>query len=265
MKQVLSASGLDAPVDVYRDRWGIPHIRAKAEGDAYFALGYVHAQDRLFQMDLNRFRALGRSAEWLGAAAVDADILVRRLGMAGACQRDYAALGIDARAMLDRYAAGVNAFIASGAALPVEYRLLDAAPEAWEPWHSIAVMRRLGLLMGSVWFKLWRMLALPAVGAEAAMTLRYDDGGEDLLTIPPGATGQRWEADIKALAPAIEALLAAMGPDETGGGSNNWAVGPSRSATGRPVLAGDPHRVFEIPGMYAQHHLACDAFDVIGL
>ncbi len=258
-------AGLGAPVTVHRDRWGIPHIRASGSDDAYFALGFVHAQDRLFQMDLNRFRALGRSAEWLGEAAAEADILVRRLGMADACRRDYAALSTEARVMLDRYAAGVNAYLGSGAPVAVEYRLLEATPEIWEPWHSIAVMRRLGLLMGSVWFKLWRMLALPVVGAEASMTLRYDDGGADLVTIPPGVTATRWAADMAALAPSVKALLQAMGPDETGGGSNNWAVGPDRTSTGRPILGGDPHRVFEIPGMYAQHHLACDAFDMIGL
>ncbi len=257
--------GLQGAVTVIRDEWGIPHIRAGSASDAHFALGFVHAQDRLFQMDLNRRKALGRSAEWLGAAAADADALARRLGMAAACQRDYAALGPDAQAMLTAYAAGVNGFLGSGAPLPVEYGLLDAQVDVWEPWHCIAVMRRLGLLMGSVWFKLWRTLALPVVGAENAAKLRYDDGGQDTLCIPPGAAAHRWAADLAALRPAVAALLHAMGTDETGGGSNNWAVGPSRTATGRPILAGDPHRVFEVPGMYAQHHLACDAFDAIGL
>ncbi len=261
----LTLPGLAAPATIYRDEWGIPHVRATNAADAYFAMGVAHAQDRLFQMDLTRRKAVGRSAEWLGAGAADSDMLVRRLGMEAACRRDLAALGEDARVMLASYAAGVNAFIGSGAPLPVEYGLLDAAPEAWEPWHSIAVMRRLGLLMGSVWFKLWRALALPVIGAEAAAKLRYDDGGRDLLCIPTGATAPRWEADLAALAPAIQALLQAMGTDETGGGSNNWAVGPAGTATGRPILAGDPHRVFEIPGMYAQAHLACDTFDVIGL
>ena len=261
----VSLPGLAADVVVHRDEWGVPHIRAAHERDAHFALGFVHAQDRLFQMDLTRRRAVGRSAEWLGAEAADADVLCRRLGMAAACRRDLDALGPDARAMLDAYAAGVNAFLRSGAPLPAEYALLAAEAEAWEPWHSIAVMRRLGLLMGSVWFKLWRILALPVVGAGNAAKLRYDDGGGDLLCIPPGAAAARWQADLAALRPAVAALLAAMGPDETGGGSNNWALAPSRTATGRPILAGDPHRVFEIPGMYAQHHLACDAWDAIGL
>ena len=261
----LTLPGLGAPATIYRDEWGIPHVRATSAADAYFAMGVAHAQDRLFQMDLTRRKAIGRSAEWLGAEAAESDILVRRLGMEAACRRDHAALSEDARIMLAHYASGVNAFIASGAPLPVEYGLLGAEAELWEPWHSIAVMRRLGLLMGSVWFKLWRALALPVVGAEAAMKLRYDDGGRDLLCIPPGETAARWEADLAALATAIQALLQAMGTDETGGGSNNWAVGPAGTATGRPILAGDPHRVFEIPGMYAQAHLACDTFDVIGL
>lgn len=264
----LTLLGLAGEVTVSRDAWGVPHIRAGSEADAYRALGFVHAQDRLFQMDLTRRKALGRSAEWLGAEAAEADILVRRLGMESACRRDYDALSAQAKGMLEAYAAGVNGFLASGAPLPIEYTLLQARAEPWQPWHSIAVMRRLGLLMGSIWFKLWRMLALPIVGAENALKLRYDDGGGDVLCIPPGVGATRVEADIVKLAPAVQALLAAMGGDAadgTGGGSNNWAVGPTKTATGRPVLAGDPHRVFEIPGMYAQHHVACDAFDMIGL
>lgn len=256
----------DAAVTIVRDEWGIPHIRAHNSGDAYRALGFMHAQDRLFQMELNLRRAAGRSAEWLGSSAIDSDVLVRRLGMEAACRRDLAALGPDARAMLDAYAEGVNAWIETARRPPVEYKLLETAPERWQPWHSIAVMRRLGLLMGSVWFKLWRAVALPVVGPEGIAKLRYDDGGQDMLCIPPGQDADRHAAGLTALRPAITGLLAAMATgEETGGGSNNWVVGPLASATGRPILAGDPHRAFEIPGMYTQHHLACDTFDMIGL
>ncbi|MFV0334660.1 MAG: penicillin acylase family protein [Tropicimonas sp.] len=262
----LHLPGLSAPVEVLRDRWGIPHIRAEGgQFDAFRAQGFVHAQDRLFQMELNRRRALGRAAEWLGIAAAEGDILARRLGVEAASRRDHAALGEEGRAMADAYAAGVNAFIASGAPLAIEYRLLDTTPEPWEGWHCIAVMRRLGLLMGSVWFKLWRAAALPVVGADNTMKLRYDDGGQDLLLIPPEVEAKRWTATIAELQPAIIALLGSEEVDATGGGSNNWAVAPAQSATGRPVVAGDPHRVFEIPNMYAQGHLACADFDVIGL
>ncbi len=262
----LRVPAFDTAVTVMRDEWGIPHIRARSTGDAYRALGFVHAQDRLFQMELNLRRAVGRAAEWLGPSAIDSDVLVRRLGMEQVCRRDLAALGPDATAMLAAYADGVNAWIAAASCPPVEYKLLETVPERWQPWHSIAVMRRLGLLMGSVWFKLWRAVALPVVGAAGIAKLRYDDGGRDMLCIPPGVGAERHAARLAALRPAITALLAAMATgEETGGGSNNWAVGPAASATGRPILAGDPHRVFEIPGMYTQHHLACNAFDMIGL
>ncbi len=262
----LSVPCLDASVTVMRDEWGIPHMRARTVADAWRALGFVHAQDRMFQMELNLRRAVGRAAEWLGPSVIANDVLVRRLDMEAACRRDFAALGPDARGMLIAYAQGVNGWIDSASGWPVEYRLLETAPERWQPWHGIAVMRRLGLLMGSLWFKLWRMAALPVVGAEGVARLRDDDGGRDRLCIPPGEDADRHEAGLLALQPAVTALLAAMTTgDETGGGSNNWAVGPTVSATGRPVLAGDPHRVFEIPNMYAQHHLACDDFDIIGL
>ena len=261
----LTIKVFQAPVTITRDEWGIPHIRAKGAADAYRALGFVHAQDRLFQMELNLRRGIGRAAEWLGRAALDSDILARRLDMEGVCRRDYAALGEDARAMLDAYAEGVNAWIDAAPLPPIEYKLLETQPERWQPWHGIAVMRRLGLLMGSVWFKLWRAVALPVVGAEGIAKLRYDDGGLDMLCIPTGVDARRHAAGLAALQPAIAALMTALQGDETGGGSNNWAVGPGASGTGRPVLAGDPHRVFEIPNMYTQHHLACDAFDIVGL
>ncbi len=260
----LRLPGLAAPVTVMRDPEGIAHIRAETLSDAWFAQGFVHAQERLFQMELNRRRALGRSAEWLGASAFAADALARRLGVEAASRRDAAALGADAKLMIARYAEGVNAFIASSAPLAIEYRLLNATPEPWEGFHCIAVMRRLGLLMGSVWFKLWRAAALPVAG-KATTLLRYDDGGIDRLILPQGKDSLRWRAGLEFLAPAVTALLEAAEADATGGGSNNWAVGAAQSATGRPFLAGDPHRLFELPNMYAQGHLACDAFDVVGL
>ena len=260
----LNVPGLAAPVTVHRDPEGVPHIRAAGVADAWFAQGFVHAQERLFQMELNRRRAVGRAAEWLGMPAFTADKLARQLDAEGASRRDFAALGAEAQAMCERYAAGINAFIGSGAPLALEYQLLEATPEPWEGWHSIAVMRRLGLLMGSVWFKLWRAAALPVAG-EAVTSLRYDDGGIDALILPQGKESLRWRAGLDFLAPAIEALLATAEADATGGGSNNWAVSSAHSATGRPFLAGDPHRVFELPNMYAQGHLASDEFDVVGL
>ncbi len=262
---VVRLAGLADDVEVHRDEWGIPHVRARSSGDAFFAQGYVHAQDRLFQMDAARRKMEGRWAEWVGPAGVRADTLARRLGVSGACRRDLGVADDETREMLTAYAAGVNAYLAGLDGLPMEYGLLGVEPEAWEPWHSIAAMRQRGYLMGSVWFKLWRAAAVRAVGPERVGLLRYDDGGADRLCIPPGADAARWVATLEELAPALEAVAALADADATGGGSNNWAVSGTRTGSGRPLLAGDPHRAFEMPGMYTQAHLACDRFDAVGL
>jgi penicillin amidase len=258
--------GLSGKVDLRRDTWGIPHIRAASHLDAFAGLGFAHAQDRLWQMEALLRRGTGRYAEWVGKSAVAGDVLARQLDTTRASRRDFALLNDDTKAMLEAYARGVNAFIALGT-WPAEYALLGVKPAAWEPWHSIAVMRQIGFLMGSVWWKLWRAAALPIVGASEISKLRFDDGGDDMLCIPPGAEGVRYLATLADLKPGLAALLAGHDQEEAevAGGSNNWVLGPQRTATGRPLLAGDPHRVLEMPGMYYQAHLACDDFDVIGL
>ncbi|HSR83407.1 MAG TPA: penicillin acylase family protein [Streptosporangiaceae bacterium] len=249
---------------IYRDEWGIPHVRAASVHDAFVGQGYAHAMDRLWQMDASRKQMEGRWAEWVGEAGLEADRLARRLRAGPASIRDYQALGAAARSMVEAYTAGVNAYLGTHPA-PSEYELLGCSPEPWEGWHCIAAMRQRGYLMGSVWFKLWRAAALGVVGPEHVAKLRYDDGGSDRLCIPPGADASRWIASVTDLRHPIEALRLLAGTADTDGGSNNWALAPSMTATGRPILAGDPHRVFELPGMYAQMHLRCDEFDVIGL
>ncbi|HWF82856.1 MAG TPA: penicillin acylase family protein [Streptosporangiaceae bacterium] len=255
---------VERPVRLYRDEWGIPHVRAHSAHDAFVGQGYAHAMDRFWQMDAARKQMEGRWAEWVGAAGLAADRLARRLRAASASVRDYQALGSEARAMVDAYAAGVNAWLRTHPA-PFEYGLVASTPEPWEGWHCIAAMRQRGYLMGSVWFKLWRAAALGVVGPDAVSKLRYDDGGADRLCIPPGADASRWIASLTDLHEPIRALSLLAAGAETGGGSNNWALAPGRTTTGRPLLAGDPHRSFELPGMYAQMHLGCDQFDVIGL
>jgi penicillin amidase len=258
---------LSDAVDLHRDAWGIPHIRATSTPDAFAGLGFAHAQDRLWQMEALLRRGTGRYAEWVGKSAVAGDVLARQVNTEGASRRDFALLNAETKAMLEAYARGVNAFIALGK-WPAEFAIVGARPAAWEPWHSIAVMRQIGFLMGSVWWKLWRAAALPIVGASQIAKLRFDDGGDDMLCIPPGAEGERYLAALADLKPGLEALLASgdfQAEAEVAGGSNNWALSPERTATGRPLLAGDPHRALEMPSMYYQAHMACDEFDAIGL
>ncbi len=215
-------------------------------------------------MDVQRRKATGRWAEWRGKEAIDADVLARRLGGKRAAVRDYASLNDEARRMLQAYAAGVNAFITLND-LPPEYALLDAKPEAWEPWHSIAVFRQIGLLLGSFWLKLFRATVFDAMTEENLVKLRYDDSEEDLFCMPTGEKGKRWADSLSELRSAMSLLLTTQAPDQMAGGSNNWAVSPSLSSTGRPILMGDPHRELEVPTMYTQAHIASENFDVIGL
>jgi penicillin amidase len=264
MNAEASLDSSEATADLWRDAWGIPHIKARTRSEAFTALGFAHARDRLWQMEALLRRGTGRYAEWVGKAAVNADVLARQVDTAGASRRDLDMLGPDARTMLESYARGVNSFIATGYR-PIEYRLLGVEPAEWLPWHSIAVMRQIGFLMGSVWWKLWRAAALPIVGVEGIAKLRFEDGGNELLCLPPGLEKGPYRAALEDLSAGAAALLEVAAPDVTGGGSNNWALAPQRTATGRPLVAGDPHRVLEMPNMYAQMHIACDEFDVVGL
>lgn len=256
--------GLERSVDAWHHRWGIAHISASGIVDAFTSLGFVHEQDGLWQMDELLRRPIGRYAEWLGPAAPAADALARRLDIVGASRRDARRVNAETCGMHDACAQGVNAFIALGH-LPVEYTLLGTVPETWKPWHAIVMMRRIGFPMCSVWFKLRRAAALPFVGAEQIGQLRYDDGHPEPLCIPPGETAERCAAPLRQLAPVIAALLDAAVLDATGGGSNNWALAPTRTPSGRPLLAGDPHRMLALPNRYAQTHPACTAFDVVDL
>src|SRR5689334_13237046 len=134
----LRARGLRAPVRVVRDKEGVPHIFATDARDGWFAMGYVHAQDRLWQMEFQRRVGEGRLSEFLGEKAFDTDVLFRTLDIAGTAHRIYAKLDPDTRANLEAYAAGVNAEIASGRMLPVEFLAFHIHPEAWKPEDSVA-------------------------------------------------------------------------------------------------------------------------------
>lgn len=264
MSDTVSGPTQDA-IDIYRDDWGIAHIRARTTHDIFFAQGFIHAKDRMFQMDVARRQMAGRWAEWVGPAGVPLDSLARRVGADDASRRDYEALGGEAIAMCEAYTAGVNSYLESASQAPYEYRLLGEQVEPWEPWHCVSTMRQRGFMAGSLGYKLWRAAALAHLAPELINKLRWDDGGKDRFLLPPGTDGDRWIASLKDLTPSIEALSLLQHADATGGGSNNWAVSGDRTESGRPIVAGDPHRAYEMPSMYVQQHLACDEFDAIGL
>jgi len=255
--------GLEGPIDIYRDRLGIPHIFARSVHDAFFAQGFVHAQDRLWQMDYDRHRAYGRWAECVGSSAVAQDVLFRRFRLEASAKADYAAINAETRAMFDAYAAGVNAFMYATTRLPIEYRLVDATPDPWQPWDACAVFKGRHIQMGVWQVKLWRARLLRHLGPE--LTAKLCEGyqtGQPLI-VPPAMDFEGSVLNgLKALQEG-EGALALL--SELDAGSNSWAVSGSRTATGRPLLAGDPHRALDTPNVYYQNHVACPDFDVIGL
>lgn len=258
----LNLARLDGPVDIYRDEHGIPHIRAGSMHDAFFVQGFVHAQDRLWQMDYDRRRAYGRWAEYAGPVGVEQDIFMRRLRLGETARADYDAFDDETRAMLDAYTDGVNAFIDSTQTLPVEYGLVRGRPEPWQPWDPCAAFKVRHVLMG-VWHrKLWRVRQLNTVGEALLLKLRAGANDPDPLIVPPGVDYQQTPdgmTDSRLHAEAVSGLR------EWLDGSNNWAVHGSRTASGRPLVAGDPHRAIDVPNVYYQNHLACPEFDVVGM
>ena len=258
----IALPGLYADVHVWRDHWGIPHIRAANEHDAWFAQGFVTAQDRLWAMEYDRRRAVGRWAEAAGKSAIAQDMQMRRHRLEDAARADCAAAGPRAKAMLEDYSDGVNAFIGSDAPLPAEYAITGISPEPWEPWHCLAIYKVRHIFMGVFETKAWRARMVKALGPERTAQL--------FPSYPPGQpviipTGADYDGEVDAgLAQLLEhaANLNLIG--ELDSGSNSWAIGPERTATGGPLLAGDSHRGLDTPSVYYQNHLACDTFDVIG-
>ena len=247
---------------IYRDQWSIPHIYADNAYDAFFAQGYATAQDRLWQMDFDRLRCLGRAAEYVGSSALTEDALMRRRSFEKVSRADYALCSGDAKTALDAYADGVNAFIDSDDPLPYEYQLLGGKPERWEPWHCIAVYKVRNSAEGSFQAKLWRATLAAKVGSEQAAKLSpgYQQGM--YMTVPPGVV---YEGPAENAVEELRAAVNATAPlREIEGGSNGWAVSGELTASGIPMVGGDSHRGLEVPNVYYQIHVRTKEFDVLG-
>ncbi|MEU5594024.1 GNAT family N-acetyltransferase [Streptomyces sp. NPDC020298] len=212
----------------YRDAWGIPHLRAGSARELARAQGRVTARDRAWQLEVERHRARGTSASFLGAQELAWDVFVRRARLDDTARRCFAALGKDDPETADwlrAYVDGVNEGLA-GADAP-EFARTGLAPGRWEPWTPLGVWLSTHILFAGFPAKLWREQAVRHLGEEAV------------------------------------GLFAADGPGTSG--SNGWLVAGERTTTGQALIAGDPHRFIEDPGVYQQIHLSCPEFDVVGL
>ncbi|WP_374204177.1 penicillin acylase family protein [Streptomyces sp. 7G] len=213
--------------ELFRDDWGIPHLRAADALALARAQGHATALDRAWQLETERHRVLGTSASHLGAEAVDWDRFVRRARIADTARRCFDRLAPETATWVTAYADGVNEGLAEGAERAPEFAAVGLAPGRWEPWTPLGVWLSTHILFAGFPTKLWR--------EEVARRL-----GEDRMT-----------------------LFATDGPGTAG--SNGWLLTGARTATGAPLLAGDPHRFIEDPGVYQQIRLACPEFDVVGL
>ena len=278
----LSLPGIKSQITIVRDQYGIPHVQAGTAYDAFFGQGFATAQDRLWHMDYDRARAYGRWAELVGEDGIEHDDMMRRFQIRASVERDWSALSGDARAMFEAYADGVNAFIESSSAPPIEYSLTGTAPARWDPVDSLAVFKVRHIMMGVFEGKTWRAKLVNTFGSERAASLlrgygqSWRDGVKDLwgqecaasyssqlVIAPPGAESDADIVDgIEQLETGLDAIEWLRDDD---GGSNSWAVHGSRTASGKPLVAGDPHRGLDTPNVYYQNHVSCPDFDVIGL
>ncbi len=238
----LAITGLTAPVQITLDEAGIPRIRAANERDAATAMGYLHARDRMFQMEMMRRGAEGRLSEVAGPASLRLDRFTRVLGLKQRAEADFAALDAETRALLEAYALGVNALIAERGRFVAPEFLILGAPEAWQPSHSLLWAKVMGLWLSGNWRTELERARLAAM-------------------LPAERLWDLWPADRSAGRPDVAALvgmeriLAAVprfGEDAPlpASASNAWAVAGRRSASGAPLLASDPHLGYGAPVLW---------------
>ena len=269
----VEVAGIDARVEIVRDREGVPHIFAGTPEDAYFGLGYVHAQDRLWQIEMNRRIGAGRLSELLGAATLDIDKFMRVLGVYRYAERTYAKLEPESQRILDSYAAGVNAFLETRSGpLPPEFAVFgllravrgegSVQPGPWRVADSLVWIKMMAWNLGGNWYgeiQRARMASkLPASRLAEFFPPYPDDApaGMAEMVAEMAATYRELPLDrMAALAPALRT---------EGNGSNNWVLAGERTATGKPLLANDPHLGLEAPAIWYFAHLNAPGLNVIG-
>lgn len=255
----LKVPGLRAPVTVVRDRWGVPHIYASNLHDLLFAQGYVHAQDRFWQMEFWRRLGSGRLSEILGKSALPTDRFVRTIGWHRVAAQEWAQADPETRAALEAYAEGVNAYIsAHKGRLGLEFTLLGlmgrkVEPEPWEPVHTITWGKVMAWdLGGNMSAELVRAGIIARLGTGAVADLMPPHPPDRPVIVPHPLT----QATLQSVPEAV--FTAHFLGEGTDLGSNNWVVAGSRTETGMPLLANDPHLGIQMPSIWYEVGLHCE-------
>ena len=271
-----SIKGLGDGVVITFDESDIPHIKANSQSDALFALGYLHATERSWQLEMNRRIASGRLSEILGNETINIDRFIRTLGIKRAAEQQFDKYPVSAKRLLQAYADGVNAGNAQlGWALPVEYFLTGSKPGHWSPTDSVAWMLMMALDLGGNWHKelqrlelsqylttkqIWEVLP-PFEVDEPVTKMDFAKIYRDLDVFNP-KTGPAHKRSKKL--PATELSNIDLPGGKDGIGSNNWALSGKLTASGKPLLANDPHLGLSAPAIWYFAHLDAPGLNVLG-
>ena len=278
----IQLEGLDGPVNIYRDNMGIPHIYASTQHDLFFAQGYVHAQDRFWQMDFWRHVGSGTLSEMFGSGQVETDTFLRTLGWHQTAEAEYAGLDPTSKAIVESYALGVNAYLKDhdANALSLEYAILgllspDYKIESWTPVNSLTWGKAMAWdLRGNIGEEIERAVLLKTLTPEQVKelfpsypkdhpvivnkigdgTAANDSKQASVFNIP--------DQTLAALQHNASLLDLALGPKGDGIGSNSWALSGELTSTGMPLLANDPHLGIQMPSIWYQTHLECKPINV---
>lgn len=263
----VSISGIQEPVDIFWDTHGVPHIYAANEEDLYFTVGYVHAQDRLWQMTLSQIAAEGRFAEFFGEDLIEFDRYQRTLGFWKTAQRiEREVLSEQERKILEAYSKGVNTFIDDNQnRLPVEFALTGMQPIRWNPTRSVAIARLMGWELNMSWWTevMYNYLKerLPEDKFEE-LRLRFPN---DAPTTMNDEESLKLSANLMPLLNTEIELRKKLNKSGSHVGSNAWVVDGTKTESGYPLLAGDPHLGLDMPGKWYEVHMNVNNQNVSGV
>jgi len=294
----IAVSGLKSQVKVYFDDFGVPQIHAQNQDDAYFTEGYLHAQDRLWQMDLTRRVAEGRLSEVLGSSVIDFDKLFRTIGIHRFAYSWYSKISPESKKILESYTAGVNKFIETHYDnLPVEFDALNYKPEPWKPENSLMLARMMGWDLNIAWYTDYIMgEVLNKTGIEKTAQI-FPDTNITIYTKPVEETADSTNENEDTDTPKKRKLKKETGLLENENaaylrqvsflgkgffemnqryreyfnmnvshvGSNSWVIAGSRSMFGKPILANDPHLALQTPSRWYEVYLKGGTLDVRGM
>ena len=248
IKGKIRLPGLEEEVRVVMDDWGVPHIFAQNEKDLYFVSGYIQAQERMWQMELTRRAGFGRLSEIFGKVALERDKFMRNMGFEVAALNDFESLSLQMRELIVSYSNGVNAWMDSRKLnWPIEFLILRFRPEPWTPLDSLVVKEVMALMLCPDYqSEAVRGKLVESLGAEKALQIL-----EEGIPPPPSESVMISGVDMLPIPPFQ--------------GSNNWVVSGSRTESGKPLLANDPHLQITLPPIWFEMHINCPGLNAVGV